>query len=81
MRISLYQLAQLAHNCMVDARTKPELFVDSSENPDDAIVLQKDDQDDDSINIHRHISSLQQEVIELKLLVKGMLKEIRKTPK
>ena len=38
-RISLYHLAQLAHNCMVDSRTNPELFVDSSTDEDDAIVL------------------------------------------
>lgn len=77
-RISLYHIAQLAHNCMVDSRTNPELFIDSSTDPDDAIILKDDDQNDDSINLHRRIDSLQYEVLQLKTMVKEV---IRKLPK
>lgn len=77
-RISLYHIAQLAHNCMRDARTNPELFVDSSTDPDDAIVLQNDDQNDDSINLHRRIDRLQLELLQLKIMLKEV---IRKLPK
>jgi len=78
MKVSVFQIATLAHNCMVDSRTKPELFVDSSTDPDDAIVLKDDDQNDDAINLHRRIDSLQYEVLQLKTMVKEV---IRKLPK
>ena len=77
-RISLYHLAQLAHNCMVDSRTNPELFVDSSTDEDDAIVLQNDDQNDDTINLHRRIDRLQLELLQVKIMLKEVLRKLPK---
>lgn len=78
MRVSVFQIATLAHNCMRDARTNPELFVDSSTDPDDTIVLQEDDQNDDTINLHRRIDRLQLELLQLKIMLKEVLRKLPK---
>ena len=63
---------------MVDSRTNPELFVDSSTDEDDAIVLQNDDQNDDSINLHKRIDHLQLELLQLKTMLKEVLRKLPK---